>query len=384
MMIGAIVPASPVARSLVDIYTADDERLGLVETTTGNPKTRWTPRDLGGHLLRTWVDDATSGTHVWSWSEDEIWRGSSLLASESPTGTKHFGLDHLGSPAVVTKTGGVLAGTEAFDAFGGGGATSSDMLQYTGQERDAFNVDAVADLPDYFHARHYAVNSGRFMSVDPTLDLKKTLPNPQMWNRYAYVVNNPLRYTDPDGREHVNEPGFTKPLTEADWSDAPPVIKGAFYIEGGLLTMAAGGPLRSAAFEASLVLMRNPGMVLAAMKVLDALGGDGSSHINIPGPRNAAMGKLDYLLGNVANAESRGKGGFFAGVMGFSAKTLDAAIRSHFAENFAENGVLQANGRLAVTGQMTGANGVVATVKTVWQWVESTKTWDLITATPTY
>ena len=199
MMTGATVPASPVARSFVDIYTADDERLGLVETTTGNPKTRWTLRDLDGHLLRTWVDDATSGSHVWSWSEDEIWRGSSLLASESPTGTKHFGLDHLGSPVVVTKAGGVLVGTEAFDAFGGGGATSADMLQYTGQERDAYNVDTtsgIANLPDYFHARFYDILQGRFLSVDRHSGEPH---RPQSWNRYAYASNNPLARIDPDG-----------------------------------------------------------------------------------------------------------------------------------------------------------------------------------------
>jgi hypothetical protein len=41
---------------------------------------------------------------------------------------------------------------------------------------------------------------GRFLSVDPVLDLKKTIPNPQMWNRYAYVLNNPVRFTDPTGK----------------------------------------------------------------------------------------------------------------------------------------------------------------------------------------
>jgi hypothetical protein len=40
-----------------------------------------------------------------------------------------------------------------------------------------------------------------FLSVDPVLDTQKALKEPQRWNRYSYVINNPLRYTDPDGRD---------------------------------------------------------------------------------------------------------------------------------------------------------------------------------------
>lgn len=41
---------------------------------------------------------------------------------------------------------------------------------------------------------------GRFLSVDPVLDVKSNLGNPQGWNRYSYVRNNPMRFTDPSGR----------------------------------------------------------------------------------------------------------------------------------------------------------------------------------------
>lgn len=90
------------------------------------------------------------------------------------------------------------------------------------------------------------------------MHLKKTLPNPQMWNRYAYVVNNPLRYTDPDGREHVNEPGFTKPLIEANWRDAPAPIKASFYAIGAGLSLAAD----------EFVLGSNVGRIIGAVRGL--------------------------------------------------------------------------------------------------------------------
>src|SRR5688572_21857163 len=51
------------------------------------------------------------------------------------------------------------------------------------------------------HARYYDDGLGRFLSVDPVLDTQKALKEPQRWNRYSYVTNNPLRYVDPDGRE---------------------------------------------------------------------------------------------------------------------------------------------------------------------------------------
>jgi len=47
------------------------------------------------------------------------------------------------------------------------------------------------------HARYYDPSMGRFLSVDPMCGL---LDRPQGWNRYAYVMNNPLMYTDPTGR----------------------------------------------------------------------------------------------------------------------------------------------------------------------------------------
>ena len=50
------------------------------------------------------------------------------------------------------------------------------------------------------HARYYTPAWGRFLSVDPELDVSHALHNPQGWNRYAYVENKPITLTDPNGR----------------------------------------------------------------------------------------------------------------------------------------------------------------------------------------
>ena len=67
---------------------------------------------------------------------------------------------------------------------------ASTASRYTGKERDTESG------LDYFGARYYASNIGRFMSPDwgakeePVQYAK--LDNPQSLNLYAYVLNNPL------------------------------------------------------------------------------------------------------------------------------------------------------------------------------------------------
>jgi hypothetical protein len=48
-------------------------------------------------------------------------------------------------------------------------------------------------------ARHMAPALGRFMSADPVGNFVADPTNPQTWNLYTYVMNNPLAYVDPSG-----------------------------------------------------------------------------------------------------------------------------------------------------------------------------------------
>ncbi len=63
----------------------------------------------------------------------------------------------------------------------------------TAKERDTESGN------DYFDARYYASSMGRFLSPDPQGNSYADFSNPQSWNMYAYVLNNPLKYTDPTG-----------------------------------------------------------------------------------------------------------------------------------------------------------------------------------------
>lgn len=72
----------------------------------------------------------------------------------------------------------------------------ANRLHFTGKERDTESG------LDYFSARYYS-SSGRFMSPDPITMNTLRLVNPQRWNKYSYVINNPLVLTDLSGKDAV-------------------------------------------------------------------------------------------------------------------------------------------------------------------------------------
>jgi RHS repeat-associated protein len=63
----------------------------------------------------------------------------------------------------------------------------------TGKERDSESGN------DYAVARYFSSQYGRFLTLDPAGLGAVDPANPQSWNRYAYVMNNPLAATDPTG-----------------------------------------------------------------------------------------------------------------------------------------------------------------------------------------
>ena len=109
------------------------------------------------------------------------------LSQDNYAGTQYFIQDHLGSTVGLADPGGSLTAQTNYDSFGNAtNAYFPTRYQFTGRERQSlFGLQ-------YFRARWYDPNLGRFISEDP-IGLTGGI------NQYAYVGNNPLNFTDPLG-----------------------------------------------------------------------------------------------------------------------------------------------------------------------------------------
>jgi len=111
--------------------------------------------------------------------------------------------DHLGSPRINTDANGNITARHDYMPFGEEIYTAqrTQGLGYTGdtvrQKFTGYERDIESDL-DYANARYYKPAHGRFTSTDPLLTTGR-LFSPQTWNRYSYVLNNPLVFTDLTG-----------------------------------------------------------------------------------------------------------------------------------------------------------------------------------------
>ncbi|MFY9607890.1 MAG: RHS repeat-associated core domain-containing protein [Blastocatellia bacterium] len=121
-------------------------------------------------------------------------------------GTSYLTTDHLGSTRVVTKADGTVKARYDYLPFGeelgatigqrttgmGYSLADSTKQKFTQKERD------IESGLDYFGERYYSSAQGRFTTCDP-LGMTIRPSDPQTMNRFVFVLNNPLRYVDPDG-----------------------------------------------------------------------------------------------------------------------------------------------------------------------------------------
>jgi RHS repeat-associated protein len=100
--------------------------------------------------------------------------------------------DHINSTAMILNNSGAVTGEVIYSAWGevrnSYGSTPTKKL-YTGQ------YEAEAGLY-FYNARWFDNELGRFAQADTIIPDSL---NPQSWNRYSYVINNPINYNDPSG-----------------------------------------------------------------------------------------------------------------------------------------------------------------------------------------
>ena len=122
-----------------------------------------------------------------------------MVTTGSENHTRYLHHDHLGSINKITDANHNIIERRSFDAFGRVrqpnwrntlALLSSPIPRgYTGHENIGFGLV-------HMNGRVYDPDLGRFLSPDPYIQNPKNL---QSYNRYSYVMNNPLSYVDPSG-----------------------------------------------------------------------------------------------------------------------------------------------------------------------------------------
>ncbi len=132
-----------------------------------------------------------------------VYLGGSLVAeSDVPLagGTATVTYQHtdaLGSPVATTNSAKTVLQRSEYEPYGYLlNRPMQDGPGYTGHITDA------ATGLVYMQQRYYDPLIPRFLSVDPVTAYDKPMTN---FNRYVYALNNPYRFSDPDGRDSVGE-----------------------------------------------------------------------------------------------------------------------------------------------------------------------------------
>jgi len=196
--------------------------------------TSWT-LGPGGEQIGEFAVSGTTST----WTHSNVFAAGKLLATYNTTGTYYDLTDWLGTKRVEVNA--ALTCETGFRSLPYGNGLSSyaptalpqcvDATEqhYTGKERDAESGN------DYFEARYYASGFGRFMSPDWSAKEEPVpyakLDDPQTLNLYAYVRDNPLSRTDPDG--HCFEDAC--------------VLEGSAVVGGGSALLMYGGAVLAGA-----------------------------------------------------------------------------------------------------------------------------------------
>jgi len=173
--------------------------------------------------------------------------GSALAAEQ----VFFYQADPSGTPLAMTDSTGKVVWKADYKPFGeeqSVTATTNNDRRFVGKEKDEKTG------LEYFGARYMSNPTGRFISpdavgpVDPRTSKtnEDLLLNPQRLNKYAYGVNNPYRYVDPDGNIPIDTiwdiGNVIYDVYKRDWSSAAADCAEMLipYVPAGITKVAKG------------------------------------------------------------------------------------------------------------------------------------------------
>lgn len=138
-------------------------------------------------------------------TEHKYYVGGDIVISHRSNGTKEYSYlhkDHQGSITTVTNKNGTVIQQALFDPFGkrtqihqASVFANASYMQPTDRGYTGHNMmDGLGII--HMNGRIYDPTLGRFLQADPHIQAPL---NSQNYNRYSYVLNNPMSYTDPSG-----------------------------------------------------------------------------------------------------------------------------------------------------------------------------------------
>ena len=141
---------------------------------------------------------------------------TTTASGTTTTTTRYLHRDHLGSVTAITNESGAVVERLAYEPFGkrrfaNGANDPNNTIQPANTDR-GFTGHEMLDEIGLIHmnGRVYDPLVGRFLSADPFIQSPYNL---QSYNRYSYVMNNPLGYSDPSGYWSLSK--FVKAVTKA-------------------------------------------------------------------------------------------------------------------------------------------------------------------------
>ena len=210
------------------VYDASGRRTRRViyNNTNNMQETWWQVYGVGGELVAEYklVNNTPQLQKEYGYRNGQLL----VIYDAAETGDKQWQwlvTDHLGTPRMVVDRSGSLAGIKRHDylpfgeeLFAGANAVRTIGNGYVAdkvrQQFGTYERDNETGL-DFAQARYYGSVQGRFTSPDPydvnierqyaadERDANEIFSNyaaqPQHWNHYAYALNNPLKYVDPEG-----------------------------------------------------------------------------------------------------------------------------------------------------------------------------------------